>query len=168
VVRGKKNGRPRKKGRKLPAPQEVVKRSARSRLAVAWYGGGTRRLAVVWGVGHWYKNGEGLVAIRWVFVHDRTGTHRDDYFFTTDLAMTPKTIVETFTRRWSIETTFQEMRAYLGLETTRGWIIHRLSSPRSEGETRSTIIRTPFGRPLGARVGRIPQRARFGLVLVEW
>ena len=120
-VRGKRSGRPRKKGRKLPAPQEIVKRSARSRLTVAWYGGGTRRIEVVSGTGHWYKAGEGLVPIGWVFVHDLTGTHRDDYFFTTDLAMTPKTIVETFTRRWSIETTFQEMRAYLGLETTRGW-----------------------------------------------
>ena len=24
-------------------------------------------------------------------------------------------------RRWNLETTFQEMRSYLGLETTRGW-----------------------------------------------
>ena len=121
VVRGQRNGRPRKKGRKLPAPQEIVKRSARSRLTVAWYGGGTRRIEVVSGSAHWYKAGDGLVPLRWVFVHDLTGTHRDDYFFTTDVGMTPKTIVETFTRRWSIETTFQEMRAYLGLETTRGW-----------------------------------------------
>ena len=35
--------------------------------------------------------------------------------------MTPKTMVETFTRRCSMETTFQERRADLGLETTRGW-----------------------------------------------
>ncbi len=34
--------------------------------------------------------------------------------------MTPQRIVETFTGRWSIETTFQKMRAYLGLGTTRG------------------------------------------------
>ena len=30
-------------------------------------------------------------------------------------------VVETYTGRWSIETTLQEMRAYLGLETTGGW-----------------------------------------------
>lgn len=120
-VRGKRNGRPRKKGRKLPTPEAIVKKSPRRRLTVAWYGGGTRRIEIVSGIGHWYKNGEGLVPVRWVFVHDLTGTHRDDYFFTTDVGMTPKTIVETFTRRWSIETTFQEMRACLGLETTRGW-----------------------------------------------
>jgi hypothetical protein len=29
-------------------------------------------------------------------------------------------VIETYTGRWNIETTFQEMRAYLGLETTRG------------------------------------------------
>ena len=120
LVKGKRNGRPRKKGRKLPAPAKVVKISPRSRLTVAWYGGGQRRIEVVSGTGHWYKNGEGLVPVRWVFVHDCSGTHRDEYFFTTDLAMTPKTIVEKFTGRWNIETTFQEMRDYLGLETTRG------------------------------------------------
>jgi hypothetical protein len=117
----KRNGRPRKKGRKLPTPDKVVKTSSRSKLSVAWYGGGRRRIEVVSGIGHWYKNGEGLVPIRWVFVHDCSGTHRDEYFFTTDVAMTPKLIVETFTGRWNIETTFQEMRAFLGLETTRGW-----------------------------------------------
>ena len=120
-VRGKKNGRPRKKGRKRPAPQEVVKRSKRSRLTVAWYGGGTRRVEVVSEAAHWFQNGEGLVPVRWVYVHDLTGTHRDEYFFTTDVALTPKRLIETFTARWSIETTFQELRAYLGLETTRGW-----------------------------------------------
>jgi hypothetical protein len=119
--RGRTVGRPRKKGTKQPSPSQVVQRSGRSRLTVAWYGGGQRRVEIVTGTGHWYKNGEGLVPVRWVFVHDCTGTHRDEYFFTTDTDMTPRAIIEAFTGRWSIETTFQEMRAYLGLETTRGW-----------------------------------------------
>src|SRR5205085_7485376 len=66
-------------------------------------------------------SGKGLAEVRWVYVHDRTGTHRDEYFFSTRLAMSPKEVIETYTRRWNIETTFQEMRSYLGLETTRGW-----------------------------------------------
>ena len=57
VVKGKLKGRPRKKGEKLPIPEEVVKRSPRSRLTVAWYGGGQRRIEVVSGTGHWYKRG---------------------------------------------------------------------------------------------------------------
>ena len=120
TVRDRKTGRPRKRGAKQPSPAAVVARSRRKRLNVAWYGGGRRNVAVVTGMGEWYKGGEGLVSVRWVFVHDCTGTHRNEYFFTTDLGMTSKQIIETFTGRWSIETMFQEMRAHLGLETTRG------------------------------------------------
>jgi uncharacterized protein YerC len=56
-----------------------------------------------------------------VDVHDRTGTHRDSYLFSTDPAMEVARVIETYTGRWSIETMSQEMRAYLGSETTRGW-----------------------------------------------
>jgi hypothetical protein len=115
-----RRGRPRIRGRKLPSPKSVAARSRRRRLTVSWYGGGIREVEVVTGTGYWYKGGEGLVAVRWVFVHDLTGTHRDDYFFTTDVTMTAAQIIGTFTGRWSIEVTFQEMRAHLGLETTRG------------------------------------------------
>jgi DDE superfamily endonuclease len=116
-----KEGRPRKKGRKLAAPQAVVARTKkRKRLTVRWYGGQTRRVEIVTGTGYWYKGGQGLVEVRWVFVHDLTGTHRDEYFFSTAVAMTPKELIEIFTGRWAIEVTFAEMRAYLGLETTRG------------------------------------------------
>lgn len=114
-------GRPRVRGKKLPAPQAVVARSRRIKLSVAWYGGKRRRVEVVSGTGHWYKAGHPLVPVRWIYVHDCSGTHRDDYFFTTDLTMNPQAIIEGFTQRWSIETTFQEMRAYLKVDTTRGW-----------------------------------------------
>lgn len=121
-VTGKKSkGRPRLKGKKLPSPAQVVQRTPRrQRLNVAWYGGGRRDVDVVAGTGLWYQAGHGLVPIRWVWVHDCTGTHRDEYFFTTDVTQSPTWIIETYTGRWNIETTFQEMRSYLGLETTRG------------------------------------------------
>jgi hypothetical protein len=35
--------------------------------------------------------------------------------------MSAQEIIERYTERWNIKTTFQEMRAYLGLETRRGW-----------------------------------------------
>ena len=122
MVVGKKNGRPRKKGDKRPTPAAVVAATEhREALDVSWYGGGRREVEAVSGTGHWHKSGEGLVEVRWVYVHDRTGTHRDSYLFSTDPAMEVARVIETYTGRWSIETMFQEMRAYLGLETTRGW-----------------------------------------------
>lgn len=120
-IQGKQRGRPRTKGAKQRSPAEVVKKAKRQKLTVPWYGGGQRRVEVVTGVSHWFKSGHELVPIRWVFVHDLTGTHRDDYFFTTDLELSPHAIIGRYTGRWSIETTFQEMRAYLKLEKTRGW-----------------------------------------------
>jgi hypothetical protein len=93
----------------------------RTRLQVTWYGGGRRDVAVVSGTAQWYKVGQGLVAVRWVFVHDRSGTHRDEYVFATDLTITVAEVIEHYVGRWNEETTFQEMRSYLGLETTRGW-----------------------------------------------
>jgi hypothetical protein len=115
-------GRPRVKGQTLASPHEVVTHTApRTRLTVAWYGGGTRDLEVVTGTGHWYRIGEDLVEVRWVYVHDGTGTHRDEYFFSTNTTMSPQQIVECYTQRWSIETTFQECREYLKLESTKGY-----------------------------------------------
>jgi hypothetical protein len=116
------NGRPPVKGRKQPSPQDVVaKTKRRQQLRLSWYGGGTRRVAVVSGTAQWYKGGDGLVAVRWVFVEDLSGTHRDEYFFTTDVGLTPKQIVEAYTGRWAIEVMFAEVREHLGLESTRGW-----------------------------------------------
>jgi hypothetical protein len=60
------------------------------------------------------------VPVRLVFVHDLTGTHRDEYFFTTRVHMPPRSIVEAYTERWAIEVAFEEARAYLGFGTTKG------------------------------------------------
>jgi len=117
----RKNGRPPKKGRKLPTPAQVVAKAKRRRFTVPWYGGQTRRVELVWGEGYWYQAGEELVPIRWVFVHDLSGTHRDEYFYTTDTTLPPERIVGWFTGRWSIEVTFQEVRQHLGFTTPRNW-----------------------------------------------
>ena len=115
-------GRPRAKGKPLPKPRQAVEqRHCFRRLTVGWYGGGTRQVRTASGAGHWYKSGRGLVPLRWVFVRDQSGTHRDEYFFTTDLTLTPEAVIGHYTGRWNIETTFEELRAHLGLETTRGW-----------------------------------------------
>jgi DDE superfamily endonuclease len=115
-------GRPRVKGDALPKPRDVVAGRRRFRwLTVPWYGGGTRQVQSCGGTGHWYKSGQGLVPLRWVFVRDRSGTHRDEYFFSTDPTWTAAALIGSYTGRWNIETTFEELRAHLGLETTRGW-----------------------------------------------
>jgi hypothetical protein len=152
-------GRPRIKGKKLPSPEEAVKHSRLREEDVSWYGGGRRNVGLVSGCAHWYKIGKGLVPLRWVFVRDRTGTHRDDYFFSTDPEMDPVSIIEIFTGRWSIEVTFEEVRAHLGFESTRGW-------------TKKTVLRAApciFGlfSFIALFYSRLPRRV-VGHPVVKW
>jgi hypothetical protein len=118
-------GRRPRKGAKLPTPAQAVAAAANRRHArVRWYGNGVRDLELVSGCGGWYRHrGSGraaLIPVRWVYVHDpKSG--REDYFYSTDLSLTPEQIVEGFAGRWPIEVTFEEVRAHLGFETTRHW-----------------------------------------------
>jgi hypothetical protein len=159
-------GRPRVKGAALPKPRQAAAQARRlRRRTVAWYGGGTRRVGLLSRTGHWSKAGAGLVPIRWVFVRDRDGTHRDEFFFSTDPTLDPVRIIETYTARWNLETTFQELRALLGLETTRGrcqtccsMALHRPRRPRKN--LHQSSLATFYVRLL--REGR-PGRDRHGL-----
>ena len=117
--------RPRRKGAKLPSPKQQVARAQRRALArLRWYGNSVRDLQLLSGCAGWYRGHgcgrAGLVPLRWVFVHDPLGG-RDDYFYSTDPNLRPGQIVECFAARWSIEVTFQEIRAHLGFESTRQW-----------------------------------------------
>jgi hypothetical protein len=112
-------GRRRVRGEKLPSPQDVVKIAKRKRSTVTWYGGKKRRVEFVSQIAHWYKPADGLVPVRWVFVHDLDGTHEDRYFYSTDPTLSASRIISLYTGRWSIEVTFQEAKQHLGLATPR-------------------------------------------------
>jgi len=114
-------GRPRVKGKRLPTPEAAVKRARLRRAEVNWYGGSKRKVALCSGKGYWYRQGKGLLWVRWVFVQDMDGTHRDEYFFTTDRSLSEEDVVSLYTRRWGIEVTFQEARQQLGLNDPRQW-----------------------------------------------
>jgi len=112
-------GRTRVRGKKLPHPQDAIVGVKRQRARVGWYGGKKRRVEFVSQTAHWYKPADGLVPIRWVFVHDLDGTHEDRYFYSTDPTLSASAIITLYTGRWSIEVTFQESRQHLGLATPR-------------------------------------------------
>jgi hypothetical protein len=120
AYRGK--GRPRVKGAKLPSPAEVVVLSKLRETKVPWYGATERTVKIATGRGHWYRAGQGLVPVQWVFVRDVTGTRDDIYLYCTSPGLlTPEQIVAIYTMRWNIEVTFEEVRAHLGIEGLRHW-----------------------------------------------
>jgi hypothetical protein len=168
-VRRSRVGRPPVKGARRRKPREAVANTRRLKsLRVDWYGGGTRKVGVTSESAHWYKAGHGLVPVRWVYVRDRTATHRDEYLYSTDPTLRPADLIGLYCGRWNLETTFQECRSGLGLETTRGW-------------GRSTVLRAApclFGLyavvallydalPGEKRVGAIPWPGKTGITFSD-
>ena len=113
----------RKKGRKLPSPQQRIKKVQAVTQEVAWYGGSRRKVQHVTEQALWYdSHGNSVAPIRWVCVlGDKKQDLEDGFFFCSDVTMTAVKIIEHYARRWNIEVTFEESRALLGLETTRHW-----------------------------------------------
>jgi hypothetical protein len=114
-------GRPRVKGHRLPNPEQVASDPATrwQSHGVAWYGGTRKTVLLCSRTGLWYKRSCRATPVRWVVVRDPQGTRPDEVLFTTEVEMCPRGIVEVFVRRWGLETTFQETRRHLGLETLR-------------------------------------------------
>jgi hypothetical protein len=69
----------------------------------------------------WYHTGKPPVAIRWVLIRDPQEDCKPQALLSTNLAYTPEQILPWFVRRWTMEVTFEEARAHLGMETQRQW-----------------------------------------------
>ena len=117
----RQSGRPQLKGKRLKRPMIVVSECKAKEVTVSWYGGKSRIVELISGTGFWYRAGKGIVEVRWVYVRDKSGTHRDEYLYSTDINLAPSQIVSLYTSRWAIEVTFQECKEHLRVEKTRVW-----------------------------------------------
>ncbi|HEX8922544.1 MAG TPA: transposase [Pyrinomonadaceae bacterium] len=117
-------GRPRKKGVRLPTLKQVAddpKTRWHEMRVTAWYGEGERTVEVVSGRCVWYHTGLPAVPIRWVLVRDPQERFSTQALLSTKLDAEPRQIVQWFVQRWTVEVTFEEVRAHLGVETQRQW-----------------------------------------------
>ena len=116
-------GRPRVKGERQPTLAQRLSDpdTARERLAVPWYGGGTAAVDIATGTALWYHAGDPPVALRWVLLRNPAEQFEPQALLSTDPTVSPAQIVAWFVARWSLEVTFQEVRAHLGVETQRQW-----------------------------------------------
>ncbi len=117
------NGRPRVKGEELPKLSAVLAdpKTAWQRVQVTWYDGTEQRMEVASGTAVWYRIGLPVLAVRWVLTRDPHGEREPRAYFCTDQRPSPVEVVSSFIKRWTIEVTFEESRAYLGVQTQRQW-----------------------------------------------
>jgi hypothetical protein len=117
-------GRPRLKGTRRPTLKAVLAdpETVWTTLTIKnWYGGGDRQVEVTTDTAIWYHSGKPPVAIRRVLIHDPLGKFEPQVLLSTTLSHTPERILTWFVRRWTMEVTFEEARAHLGIETQRQW-----------------------------------------------
>ena len=116
-------GRPRVVGTRLPALEQVLQdpETVWQTLTLDWYSEGERTVEICTGTALWYRYGSDPLPIRWVLTRDPSGKRPPKAIFSTDPTQTAEQIVNDFMKRWSLEVTFEEGRAYLGIETQRQW-----------------------------------------------
>jgi hypothetical protein len=129
-------GRPRKKGKRLPTPQQVIDqpKTAWTRLTLPWYNHQPRLLDIATGTVVWYHTGLPVVPIRYVLIRDVAGKFDPQALLSTDLTLTPQYSLACCMRRWQMEPTFRHVRQHLGVETQRQW------SPKAIARTTPLLL----------------------------
>ena len=115
-----KAGRPRKRGARLPSPAKLA-RTATGFVEVELDWRGRRVTKLIWTRDVlWYRVCPDAL-VRLVVVRDPSGVEPDDFFFSTDLAMSAAEVVEIYAGRWSIEMCFREVKQGVGGQEPQSW-----------------------------------------------
>jgi hypothetical protein len=113
--RAGQNGRPRRRGERLPTPAAwVAARRHWHRLTLPLYG---RQVTtqVFQKTALWYKALRDQ-SVRIILVRDPSGRRRDEAFFCTDTRASAAFILLTYAHRWTLEVTFRDSKQQLGFE----------------------------------------------------
>jgi DDE superfamily endonuclease len=117
-------GRPRLKGKRRSTLEAVLadEKTQWSTLTIDnWYGEGPREVEVATDTAVWYHTGKPPVALRWVLIRDPQERFKPQALLSTHLEYTCAQMLAWFVCRWTMEVTFEEARAHLGMETQRQW-----------------------------------------------
>jgi len=111
------NGRPRKRGKRLPSPRQMLTPRAQ-RVSLAIYGRRDQvRLTDIVA----YLHALPKRAVRVVAVEPLSGGRTPQAFYSTCLSATAVEILCWYAMRWSIEQAFQESKTHVGFEQPQGW-----------------------------------------------
>src|SRR4029077_4830615 len=120
---GRKGGRPRKKGDRLPTPkamiEDTVQYPAETRTLEFPKGRRELRIQVVRDI-LWYR-GCKTDPVVVVLVRAPLGQWRDEALVATDSSVSAEFVVLGYCRRWSVELAFFDSKQHLGLHDPRVW-----------------------------------------------
>lgn len=109
-----RRGRRRKKGDRLPSPQNIARQATFVPVSVEIYGQ-TCQLLVFSRVVLWYHVCKDR-PVRLFIVRDPQGKYEDQYFFSDDVTISAQQTIEAIGSRWSIEVMHRELKQHTGIE----------------------------------------------------
>lgn len=107
-------GRPRRRGDRMPTPEEMLQQKRLPRLSIQLYHGSTYVMRVATACGCFYKAPEREVLV--IAVEHLKGGRGTEVFYTTDIHADVETVLKRFSWRWSIEVTFHDCKGHLGID----------------------------------------------------
>ncbi len=113
----KRRGRPRKKGERLPTPEEMARRAKKWTPAIIDFRGRPKERLIHARRVLWYATCPTRQVLL-VIVRDPVGKEPDDFFFTTEVEACGLVVVSRYAGRWAIEDTFQGSRHGVGIHGT--------------------------------------------------
>ncbi|HYO69860.1 MAG TPA: transposase [Archangium sp.] len=119
-------GRPRKRGARLPGPEQMLEKQRARHLTLRLYGR-QDKVRVVEGVAYWYSVPNRPLKI--IVVEPLTGRRPVQAFYSTVTTETAEEVLQGYAGRWSIEEAFQGSKSHLGFEEPQGW--SRLAARRT-------------------------------------
>lgn len=119
-VAGPKMGRPKRWGPRLPTPKAVAEDDSAWELHVVHIYGRDVTVRVKTWTAFWQSGGPTRL-LRCVVVWRPDGRYPYESFFSTDPTLSVQEILETYAQRWSLEVTFHETKASLGVDHGQPW-----------------------------------------------
>jgi len=119
-----KRGPNRLKGKRQPTLAQRLTDPTTQWRSVAvsqWYGEKDKEIKIATGTAVWYHSGMPPVVIKWVLLQDEHTAKEPAALLSTNTELSEEQIICCFIRRWSMEGTFEQTRAHLGMETQRQW-----------------------------------------------
>lgn len=107
-------GRPRKRGERLPTPQEMLQAKGLSRLDLELYDRSMYHVRVAEQTGRFYKAPEREVKV--VATEHLKGGRGVEVFYTTEIDADATQALTRFSWRWPIEVTFHDTKQHLGVD----------------------------------------------------
>jgi hypothetical protein len=108
-----KRGRPPRRGKRLPKPSEMLDVKGLRRVQLKLYQNTTYQVRITSVVCRLYLAPERDVKV--VAIEHLRGGRGIEVFYSTDVSLTDEAILERYSYRWPVETTFQDTKGHLGL-----------------------------------------------------